>query len=232
MVAIKALMSISLPRPLRTNIQPIRMQLTNSDVLRLLGHERAREMEAIAGTPVCRAERPSLHGCCNLLDRRLAPHGADCLEGIVSKRKNSPYRSGRSPDWLKMKNSDAPAVKREEGEDWAAAAPLPAHFRRSLRAPSKEALLGPSQINFIPWLYLDQFASCLVSRFNTVFQSPYLSPLPLGRWVPRSNYSDLSTKTLVGVAGFEPATPSSRTRCATRLRYTPPEGRSYNPCPR
>jgi len=23
------------------------------------------------------------------------------LEGIVSKRKDSPYRSGRSPDWLK-----------------------------------------------------------------------------------------------------------------------------------
>src|SRR6185312_6248375 len=37
---------------------------------------------------------------------------------------------------------------------------------------------------------------------------------------------------LVGVAGFEPATPSSRTRCATRLRYTPPEGRPYNPCRR
>ena len=30
---------------------------------------------------------------------------------------------------------------------------------------------------------------------------------------------------MVGVAGFEPATPSSRTRCATRLRYTPPAGR-------
>jgi bifunctional non-homologous end joining protein LigD len=40
------------------------------------------------------------------------------LEGIVSKRKDSPYRSGRSPDWLKMKNADAPAVKREEEEDW------------------------------------------------------------------------------------------------------------------
>jgi ATP-dependent DNA ligase len=26
------------------------------------------------------------------------------LEGIVSKRKDSPYRSGRSPHWLKMKN--------------------------------------------------------------------------------------------------------------------------------
>src|SRR6266700_4501863 len=37
---------------------------------------------------------------------------------------------------------------------------------------------------------------------------------------------------MAGVAGFEPAPPSSRTRCATRLRYTPPEGRSYNPCRR
>jgi ATP-dependent DNA ligase len=38
------------------------------------------------------------------------------VEGIVSKRKGSPYRSGRSPDWLKMKNP--PAVKREAEEDW------------------------------------------------------------------------------------------------------------------
>ena len=40
------------------------------------------------------------------------------LEGIVSKRLGSRYRSGRSPDWLKMKNSNAPAVKREAEEDW------------------------------------------------------------------------------------------------------------------
>jgi bifunctional non-homologous end joining protein LigD len=39
------------------------------------------------------------------------------LEGIVSKRKDSRYRSGRSPDWLKMKNANAPAVKREEEEE-------------------------------------------------------------------------------------------------------------------
>jgi hypothetical protein len=38
------------------------------------------------------------------------------FECIVSKRKGSPYRSGRSPDWLKMKNPDAPAVKREAEE--------------------------------------------------------------------------------------------------------------------
>jgi bifunctional non-homologous end joining protein LigD len=40
------------------------------------------------------------------------------LEGIVSKRKHSAYRSGRSPDWLKMNNSAAPAVRREAEEDW------------------------------------------------------------------------------------------------------------------
>src|SRR5256884_3806884 len=36
------------------------------------------------------------------------------LEGIVSKRKGSPYRAGR---WLKMKNPAHPAVKREEEEN-------------------------------------------------------------------------------------------------------------------
>jgi bifunctional non-homologous end joining protein LigD len=40
------------------------------------------------------------------------------LEGIVSKRKDSRYRSGRSPDWIKSKNPAAPAVKREAEEDW------------------------------------------------------------------------------------------------------------------
>ena len=39
-------------------------------------------------------------------------------EGIVSKRRGSPYRSGRSPHWLKVKNPAAPALKREADEDW------------------------------------------------------------------------------------------------------------------
>jgi ATP-dependent DNA ligase len=47
------------------------------------------------------------------------PHACKLgLEGIVSKRKGSTYRSGRSPDWLKMQNSAAPAVKREDEEGW------------------------------------------------------------------------------------------------------------------
>jgi ATP-dependent DNA ligase len=39
-------------------------------------------------------------------------------EGIVSKRLGSPYRSGRSKHWIKVKNPKAPAVKREAEEDW------------------------------------------------------------------------------------------------------------------
>jgi len=39
-------------------------------------------------------------------------------EGIVSKRLGSPYRSGRSKHWVKVKNPKAPAVKREAEEDW------------------------------------------------------------------------------------------------------------------
>jgi bifunctional non-homologous end joining protein LigD len=39
-------------------------------------------------------------------------------EGIVSKRLGSPYRSGRSAHWVKVKNPKAPAVTREAEEDW------------------------------------------------------------------------------------------------------------------
>ena len=39
-------------------------------------------------------------------------------EGIVSKRLGSPYRSGRSAHWVKVKNPKAPAVRREAEEDW------------------------------------------------------------------------------------------------------------------
>jgi bifunctional non-homologous end joining protein LigD len=40
-------------------------------------------------------------------------------EGIVSKRLGSPYRAGRTDQWLKMKNPHAPAVRREREIDWA-----------------------------------------------------------------------------------------------------------------
>jgi ATP-dependent DNA ligase len=40
------------------------------------------------------------------------------LEGIVSKRKGSRYNSGRSPYWLKLKNPDSAAVRRETEQEW------------------------------------------------------------------------------------------------------------------
>ena len=34
------------------------------------------------------------------------------LEGLVSKHKDRPYRAGRSPHWVKMKNPKHPAMTR------------------------------------------------------------------------------------------------------------------------
>jgi bifunctional non-homologous end joining protein LigD len=54
------------------------------------------------------------------LGRRRPDRLCSCVQDGTrrSKRKDSPYRSGRSPHWLKMKNRAAPAVKREAEEDW------------------------------------------------------------------------------------------------------------------
>ena len=40
------------------------------------------------------------------------------LEGIVSKRPGSRYSSGRSPHWVKAKNPESVAAKREATEEW------------------------------------------------------------------------------------------------------------------
>jgi hypothetical protein len=47
------------------------------------------------------------------------------VEGIVSKRKGSSYRSGRTLDWIKVKKPASPAAKRDaEGFDWGVDVPL------------------------------------------------------------------------------------------------------------
>jgi ATP-dependent DNA ligase len=40
------------------------------------------------------------------------------LEGIVSKRTDAPYRSGLSKSWVKIKNPESAAVRREREETW------------------------------------------------------------------------------------------------------------------
>jgi ATP-dependent DNA ligase len=60
-----------------------------------------------------RAEVPGVSehvgGCGDTIYAHACALGA---EGIVSKRRDRPYRSGRCPDWVKVKNPDAPSAVR------------------------------------------------------------------------------------------------------------------------
>ena len=62
------------------------------------------------------------------------------LEGIVSKRRSSPYRSGRSPHWVKAKNPGCAAARREALEDWAGEADEIHNHRTRLAAPTRLCL--------------------------------------------------------------------------------------------
>jgi bifunctional non-homologous end joining protein LigD len=94
------------------------------DLIELEGEDlRPRPIEQRKNTlaKLVRAPRPGI-----MLNEHYEGHGEIIFqhacklgcEGIVSKRLGSPYRSGRSPHWLKIKNPAAPAVKREAAEDW------------------------------------------------------------------------------------------------------------------
>jgi bifunctional non-homologous end joining protein LigD len=94
------------------------------DLLELDGTDLRREPLEVRKTTLASVLRKSRPGV-RLNEHMEHPEGAvvfqhACktgLEGIVSKRLGSRYRSGRSPDWLKFKNPQAPAVKREAEED-------------------------------------------------------------------------------------------------------------------
>jgi bifunctional non-homologous end joining protein LigD len=96
-----------------------------SDPLELNGTDLRKEPIEVRKATLASTLRKSRHGV--RLNKHLErPDGGIVfrhvctmrLEGIVSKRLGSRYRFGRSPDWLKFKNPDAPAVKREAEENW------------------------------------------------------------------------------------------------------------------
>ena len=95
------------------------------DLLELDGADMRREPIEVRKATLASILRKSGHGV-RLNEHLEHPDGAEVfhhacrmgLEGIVSKRLGSRYRSGRSPDWLKFKNPEAPAVRREAEEDW------------------------------------------------------------------------------------------------------------------
>jgi bifunctional non-homologous end joining protein LigD len=94
------------------------------DLLELDGQDLRREPLETRKATLASLLRGSLPGL--RLNEHLAHDGESVFrhacklgcEGIVSKRPGSPYRSGRSKDWLKFKNPHAPAVKREAEEEW------------------------------------------------------------------------------------------------------------------
>ena len=95
------------------------------DLLELDGTDLRREPIEVRKATLASILRQSRPGV-RLNEHLEHPEGADVfqhackmgLEGIVSKRLGSRYRSGRSPDWLKFKNPEAPAMRREVEEDW------------------------------------------------------------------------------------------------------------------
>ena len=95
------------------------------DLLELDGHDLHREPWEVRRDALASL----LRNCAPVTDVthgiRLSEHldGADgeivfrhaCklgLEGIVAKRRDRPYRSGRTTEWVKIKNPDAPAATR------------------------------------------------------------------------------------------------------------------------
>jgi bifunctional non-homologous end joining protein LigD len=95
------------------------------DLLELNGDDLRREPLEVRKATLASILRKARHGV-RLNEHLEYPDGLAVfqhacrmgLEGIVSKRLGSTYRSGRTNDWLKFKNREAPAVRREAEEDW------------------------------------------------------------------------------------------------------------------
>jgi bifunctional non-homologous end joining protein LigD len=81
------------------DLRPLPLSMRKTNLARLL----ARRPDGIFVAPFEQGEiGPDLfRAACNM-----------GLEGLVSKRVDRPYRGGRSPDWVKVKNRKHPAMER------------------------------------------------------------------------------------------------------------------------
>jgi bifunctional non-homologous end joining protein LigD len=94
------------------------------DLIELDGRDLRREAIEVRESALARLLRKADYGI--FLNEHVEDEGAivfqhACrlgLEGIVSKRRGSPYLSGRSTHWLKLKNPNSDAVRRETEEEW------------------------------------------------------------------------------------------------------------------
>jgi hypothetical protein len=70
-----------------------------------LGDARPDKTRSLA---FCSKDRTKVGAACNM-----------GLEGLVSKHRDRPYRAGRSPHWIKVKNPASPAMTRAKDIDWS-----------------------------------------------------------------------------------------------------------------
>ena len=100
-------------------------QLLAFDLLELDGTDLRGEPLIHRKATLARLLRRS-HDGIQLVEHIEAPDGATVfehacklgLEGIVSKRRDSPYRHGRSRAWLKVRNPASPAMQRVWKDRW------------------------------------------------------------------------------------------------------------------
>ena len=87
------------------------MQTVSNRILGRINGHKCTEFRDENAAPL---SVPAIRENCRRAEKRSADatRVKDGLEGIVSKRLGSRYRSGRS-DWLKFNNPNAPGVRRE-----------------------------------------------------------------------------------------------------------------------
>ena len=81
-------------------------------------HPVETKQKSRAGIIASWSNRKQMFELKNLKTKKREKNETIGCEGIVSNGLGSMYRSGRSSHWVKVKNPNAPAVKREAEEDW------------------------------------------------------------------------------------------------------------------
>jgi bifunctional non-homologous end joining protein LigD len=92
------------------------LALDGQDLRRLPIEQRKRALAKLIGGP-----QPGIAINEHFIGDGVVVYQQACklgCEGVVSKRLGSTDRSGRSRQWVKIKNPAAPAVRREAEEDW------------------------------------------------------------------------------------------------------------------
>lgn len=92
---------------------PVRRRLTLPAVARVICDQRLEDRRASLRLMLTHPESirfsDGMEGDGELIFRQACSKG---LEGIISKRRDSTYESGRTKTWLKIKNPDSPAAHR------------------------------------------------------------------------------------------------------------------------